>query len=138
MYFDDQKSSETNLGKNMRITPHKTRLVCAAILINFLSIGCVAQTTTNKNSNVVDTACKNSTIEKSGDLIQFMLNDIKTTYPYIGGGGISEIKQIQTNVFVVSIAQEERIDQLTYELSIDDSCKVSLVKKEKSTVSFGY
>ena len=61
----------------------------------------------------------------------------KSTYPHDGGGGISEIKQTQTNVFVVLIAQEERIDQLTYELSIDDSCKVALVKKEESTISFG-
>lgn len=70
-------------------------------------------------------------------LFQFLLNDIKSTYAHDGGGGISDIKQTQTNVFVVSIAQEERIDQLTYQLSIDDSCKVALVKKEESAISFG-
>jgi hypothetical protein len=65
------------------------------------------------------------------------LNDIKSTYAHDGGGGISEIKQIKTNMFVVSIAQEERIDQLRYELSIDDKYKVALVKKEESTINFG-
>lgn len=110
----------------------------AAIAVNLLSIGCVAQTNTDKNSKVVNMKCKNSAIEKSSALIQFMLDDMNKTYPHTGGGGISEIKQTQTNVFVVSIAQEERIDQLTYELSIDNGCKVSLVKKEESTVSFNH
>jgi hypothetical protein len=44
--------------------------------------------------------------------------------------------QTQTNIFVVSIAQEERIDQLSYELAIDKNCKVSLVKKEESVIRF--
>lgn len=122
----------------MFINSAKTVFFCAAISINLLiSIGCSAQTNANKNSKVVDMKCKNSAIEKSNALIQFLLSDIKSTYPHDGGGGISEIKQTQTNVFVVSIAQEERIDQLTYELSIDDSCKVALVKKEESSISFG-
>lgn len=122
----------------MLINSVKTAFFCAAISINLLiSIGCSAQSNVNKSSKVVDMKCKNLAMEKSNALIQFLLNDIKSTYPHDGGGGISEIKQIQTNVFVVSIAQEERIDQLTYELSIDDSCKVALVKKEESAISFG-
>lgn len=111
--------------------------LCTAMSITLLlSIGCVAQSNANKESKVVDMKCKNSAIEKSSALIQFLLDDIKTTYPHTGGGGISEIKQTQTNVYVVSIAQEERIDQVTYSLSIDDSCKVTLVKKEESTINF--
>lgn len=111
--------------------------LCAAMSITLLlSIGCVAQSNANKESKVVDMKCKNSAIEKSNALIKFLLDDIKTTYPHTGGGGISEIKQTQTNVYVVSIAQEERIDQLTYSLSIDENCKVTLVKKEESTVNF--
>src|SRR6187431_3410419 len=111
--------------------------LCTAMSITLLlSIGCAAQSNANKESKVVDMKCKNSAIEKSNALIQFLLDDIKTTYPHTGGGGISEIKQTQTNVYVVSIAQEERIDQLTYSLSIDDNCKVTLVKKEESTINF--
>ncbi len=121
----------------MLMTSAKKICLCAAMSITLLlSIGCAAQSNASKESKVVDMKCKNSAIEKSNALIQFLLNDIQSTYPHSGGGGISEIKQTQTNVYVVLIAQEERIDQLTYELSIDDSCKVALVKKEESTINF--
>ncbi|HSX50867.1 MAG TPA: hypothetical protein VLF09_07930 [Cellvibrio sp.] len=122
----------------MSLSSVKKICLCTAMSITLsVSLGCAAQSNANKESKVVDMKCKNSAIEKSNALIHFMLEDIKKTYPHTGGGGISEIKQTQTNVYVVSIAQEERIDQLTYELSIDDNCKVTLVKKEESTVNYG-
>ena len=110
---------------------------CFAVFIClFFSISCTAQTQPVKDSKVVPMKCENSAVEKSYALIHFILDDIKATYPHVGGGGISEIKQTQTNFFVVSIAQEERMDQLSYELTIDKNCKVSLVKKEESTINF--
>ena len=112
-------------------------IICCLISIGVRPILCFANPNPSKISSKNIEHCGLSAIEKSNALIQFVLNDIKSTYPHDGGGGISEIKQTQTNVFVVLIAQEERIDQLTYELSIDDSCKVALVKKEESTISFG-
>ncbi|HSC68964.1 MAG TPA: hypothetical protein VLC79_14800 [Cellvibrio sp.] len=113
--------------------------ICLYITISIallLSIGCAAQSNANKEPRVIDMKCKNSAIEKSNALFKFILSDIQSNYSHKGGGGISEIKQRKTNIFLVSIAQEERIDQLTYELSIDDGCKVVLVKKEESTINF--
>lgn len=112
-------------------------IICCLISIGVRPILSFANPHPPKISSKNIKHCGLSAIKKSNALIQFVLSDIKSTYPHDGGGGISEIKQTQTNVFVVSIAQEERIDQLTYELSIDDSCKVALVKKEESTISFG-
>ena len=80
--------------------------------------------------------CNNSAIKKSSLLIRYVLDDIEKNYHHTGGGGISEIKQTQTNVFVVSIAQEERIDQLTYAMEIDDGCKITLLEKSESTINF--
>lgn len=104
----------------------------------FFPLGCIADGNSATNLKEGLTRCENSAIEKSYALIHFILDDIKATYPHVGGGGISEIKQTQTNFFVVSIAQEERIDQLSYELAIDKHCKVSLVKKEESVISFAH
>lgn len=101
-----------------------------------LSIGCSAQTIVTKDSGGSIMQCNNSAIEKSSALIQFILEDIKATYSHTGGGGISEIKQTQTNLFVVSIAQEERIDQVSYQLIVDENCKVSLERKEESSINF--
>lgn len=75
-------------------------------------------------------------LKKSKAIIEAILNDLDTNYSEPGGGGISEIKQSHTNVFVVSLPQEERIDQFTYEVSIDVACKVKILKKEPSTISF--
>lgn len=77
----------------MFMNPRKTVLLRAAILISLLiSIGCVAQENVNKHAKEVDMKCKNSAIEKSNEFIQFLLNDVTSTYPHDGGGGISEIK----------------------------------------------
>lgn len=110
----------------------------AAFIFLFSLISCPAQTQPLKNSKVVAMNCENTAIEKSHALIKFILDDIKATYPHVGGGGISEIKQTQTNLFVVLIAQEERIDQLSYELTIDKNCEVSLVQKKESAINFSH
>ncbi|PUA30462.1 MAG: hypothetical protein B0W54_08195 [Cellvibrio sp. 79] len=111
-------------------------IACCLIAIGIGPINCLANSQSSKISSKIFQGCELSAIEKSHASIQFLLNDIKSTYPHTGGAGISEIKQTQTNVFVVSINQEERIDQLTYELSIDESCQVKLVKKEESAINF--
>ena len=64
------------------------------------------------------------------------MSDLDCTYSEAGGGGISEIKKIRINVYLVSIPQEERIDQFTYEISVDEACKIKILKKESSTKNF--
>lgn|GEM_PF-2311749 len=87
-----------------------------------------------KNSKRLE--CKMTSVKKSKAAIEVILTDLDSSYTEVGGGGISEIKQIRTNVYMVSIPQEERIDQFTYEVSVDDACKVEILKKEPSTKSF--
>ena len=70
-------------------------------------------------------------------MINFIFADINSTYSQTGGGGITEIKETATNVFKVSISQEERIDVLTYHLDVGDECAITLIKKEESTINFG-
>ena len=82
-------------------------------------------------------SCKFNSIFRTKSLIDFMLKDILLNYDHIGGGGITSIKELRTNTYEVSIAQEERDDVLTYELAIDDGCVVTLLKKTISAVSFG-
>jgi hypothetical protein len=118
------------------ISPAKTVTYILILAGITLSASCSAQTTKSKEPKMPIIECKSSAMEKSYALIRFVLDDLKANYPHVGGGGISEIKQTQTNLFVVSIAQEERIDQLSYQLAVDDNCKVSLESKEESTISF--
>lgn len=85
-----------------------------------------------KNKN-----CKLNSIIKSQSLINFILKDLLDNYAHTGGGGITSIKETATYTYDVSIAQEERMDVLRYELAIDEGCAVTLLKKSESTVSFG-
>ena len=81
--------------------------------------------------------CKIDRIKLSQKMINFIFDDINATYKQSGGGGISEIKEMQTNIYIVSIPQEERIDRIKYHLSVDEKCEISIVKKEQSTINFG-
>jgi hypothetical protein len=82
-----------------------------------------------------ETSCKNA-IEKSSAIILSLVADINKTYTFNGGGGISEIKEIATGIYRVSLPQEERIDQFQYQIEIDTNCKVTIIKKESITKSF--
>lgn len=74
-------------------------------------------------------------LKKSHVMIQHILDDISETYTHSGGGGITQIQLSATDTYSVSIAQEERIDQITYTLTVDDSCTVKTVNKEVSAIS---
>ena len=62
--------------------------------------------------------CGETPVENSLGMIEVILKDIKDTYTLPGGGGIGEIKAVAETTFTVSIAQEERVDLITYELEI--------------------
>ena len=118
------------------ISPVKTVTYIWILAGIALSISCSAQMITSKELKMPIIECKSSTMEKSYVLIRFILDDLRATYPHAGAGGISEIKQTQANLFVVSIAQEKHIDQLSYRFFVGDDCKVFLESKEESTISF--
>lgn len=93
------------------------KIACMIFSIQFLfCASCSADVnTTNQNQqSTKKMECKNP-VEKSKAMIEFILGDLQSTYTEVGGGGISEIKQSHTNTFVISIPQEERIDQFTYD-----------------------
>lgn len=79
--------------------------------------------------------CQMNAIERSKCIIEAILADISRTYKDVGGGGISAIKQNSTTSFTVSIAQEERVDLLTYEAEVDGKGKVSVRKTGEGTRS---
>lgn len=79
--------------------------------------------------------CQMNAIERSKCIIEAILADISRTYSQVGGGGISAIKQNSTTSFTVSISQEERVDLLTYEATIDGKGKVSVRKTGEATRS---
>lgn len=76
-------------------------------------------------------------IERSKCIIEAILADISRTYKQVGGGGISAIKQNSTTSFTVSIAQEERVDLLTYEAEVDAQGRVRLSGPKTGTQSPG-
>lgn len=77
-----------------------------------------------------NSVCQQTPLKKSQEMIRFILNDLTHSYTHVGGGGISSIKQVTTYSYIVSISQEERIDQLTYELDVDKNCKISLLSRK--------
>ena len=120
----------------MCVILHKTAIIFLLTLV--IAPSCLADRgqigSNTKNSKRLE--CKMTSVKKSKAAIEVILSDLDSSYTEVGGGGISEIKQIRTNVYMVSIPQEERIDQFTYEVSVDDACKVEILKKEPSTKSF--
>jgi len=98
-------------------------------------IGGVSSSAIGQNTMNTEKKCSLSPVKRSQAMIRTILNDLSTSYNEIGGGGISQIKLSATNTYVVSISQEERIDQITYEMSLDDSCKASIEKRTETSVN---
>ena len=122
------------------------KFLLAGFLITQANLSCANQNPTTVDSKIQeiktmsneDTSCKTNKIIRSQKLINFIFADINTTYSQTGGGGITAIKETATNVFNVSISQEERIDVLTYHLDVDEECNIKLIKTEESTITFGH
>jgi len=98
-------------------------------------IGCVSTTAIGQNTMSSEMKCTNTSVQRSQEMLRVILDDLTTSYTEIGGGGISQIKLSATNTYVVSISQEERIDQITYEMSIDDNCKATIKKRMETAVN---
>ena len=81
--------------------------------------------------------CGKTTLSKSECMIGFVLEDIKSNYKHVGGGGITEIKSIATNVYRASISQEERIDHITYEFDLKSNGELHISKRTESSETVG-
>lgn len=77
--------------------------------------------------------CREPALIRTDCLIRAALDDLARTYKNVGGGGISEIKQLSTYVYRVSISQEERIDQVTYEFGSEPRNRFVILKRSESS-----
>lgn len=68
-------------------------------------------------------------------MIRLALENIKTTYKLAGGGGITEIKLMATDVYRVSISQEKRIDHITFEFESKPSGELRISKRSESIIA---
>ncbi len=87
----------------------------------------------NQNYELKKT-CELTPLKRSQEILTVILNDIPTHYTHVGAG-ITGIKLSATNVYVISIAQEERIDQLTYEVAVDENCEIKILSRELNAIS---
>jgi len=81
--------------------------------------------------------CGKSALEQSTGMIEAALKDVAATYTQTGGGGIIEIKLVATETFVVSISQEERVDQIKYEFDIKSDGELVLRNRSTDTQTKG-
>lgn len=88
--------------------------------------GAVAEKSTTK-TNAKD--CTMDALNQSVCIYQLILDDLKATYPFPAGGGIQSIVQRSTTGFVASLGQEERVDEITYEIAIAADGSVSIAAK---------
>jgi len=72
--------------------------------------------------------CKMEALERSACVIEMILADLRATYTWAGGGGISGIAQTSTTSFTVSLPREEHVDKITYDFDFTGD-QVRMVKK---------
>ncbi|MBK8188133.1 MAG: hypothetical protein IPK77_13285 [Cellvibrio sp.] len=75
-------------------------------------------------------------LQRSSLMLTKIIDDLNKTYTWTGGGGISEIVEVASGEYQVSLPQEERVDQFQYQLEINKKCEVIIVKKEYAVKSF--
>lgn len=113
----------------------KKQLYYTVLFTLISSLGYAGSPTTGQGIMNSKKTCDLTPVQRSQEMIRTILDDISRTYTLPGGGGISKIGLIATNVYVVSIPQEERIDEITYEMSINSDCKAVILKSRNTTVS---
>ena len=117
-----------------RLVIHPTIMIATFLVILGCSSGDVTGKEGNMNSESSESSdkitCEESGLYRSFAMVNAIIDDLSKNYDHIGGGGISEIKQLATYSYRVSIDQEERIDQITYEFEISKSCQVNILKRE--------
>jgi len=92
------------------------------------SFGCTGASEAEKNTMNSGSACDKSRLTISREVIKKILEDIPLNYDQVGGE-ISGIKLVATDVYIVSISQEERVDQLTYEIKVSQDCAVEILNR---------
>ncbi|MCL2591147.1 MAG: hypothetical protein FWD67_09830 [Betaproteobacteria bacterium] len=76
--------------------------------------------------------CGSTALERSTCMIGLILADLKKNYGFVGGGGITSIRESASMSYTVELPQEERIDIFTYEFEMRGG--LIAVKSKKGTV----
>lgn len=79
--------------------------------------------------------CGKTMVQKSTCMIKAMLDDVNQRYGDISGGGISELRQLATYQYRVSLPQEERIIEITYTFDIKSTGELKITQRSESTRS---
>ena len=121
-------------------TLQQTRLHRCPSIVLLLWFCCMSgfacTATIEKSDSKLNDVCKLTPVERDRKMIIVVLDELIVSYDWGGGGGISEIKQLATNTFRGSIAQDERVDLTTYTLEINHACEVTIIKKEIGAYSY--
>ena len=81
--------------------------------------------------------CGEPALARTRCMIQIALEDLEAIYSHTGGGGITEIKAVATDVYRISISQEERIDQVTYEFDVGPDGRTVIRKRTEGSETAG-
>lgn len=79
--------------------------------------------------------CGETPLAKSECMINAALEDLRATYRHPGGAGITEIKRLSTNEYRFSMAQEERVDHVTYQFGWTKNGRLRLDRRTEGVVS---
>lgn len=85
----------------------------------------------------VVTECTQNALGRSRCMIAKVLRDVRETYLIPGGGGISAVRAVANDTYAVSIAQEERLDVITYVLELDERGEATVKQRTESTETRG-
>ena len=113
------------------------RAIALGALVIAAVVTCDGTPSAQETKPIPTAVCTHPSLEQSREMIRTTLDNVLQTYTQVGGGGISSIRLAATRTYVVSIAQAERIDEITYELDVDASCKVRILRREESSRSPG-
>jgi hypothetical protein len=76
---------------------------------------------------------KCSHLVKTISSFKAIIDDIENSYSALGGP-MTSIAAAGPNTYEVYIAQDERIDRLTYSLKFNENCDVEIIDKKEETL----
>jgi hypothetical protein len=80
--------------------------------------------------------CGAGALNRSKCMIELIFEELSSSYSAASsGGGVSKIQALSTTSYMVSVSQEERIDQFTFEFDLSKPGVVTLIQKTESTKS---
>lgn len=109
----------------------------AARAISILAITLALQSSADGRHRMSDKKSPITPVERSIRSYEAILADVRKTYTMTGGGGISQIREVETDKYMVSLSQEERTDTITYSLTISPTGQVSIIGRTEGTKSYG-